>query len=186
MPPPVVSVAGPSTSSTVSTARQPVAAPVPERAAALYRSGGERARRARRLRRRLWRLVLALVVANLLLGVIVVAFRGWDALLPGPAAVRAGGEARIVAPAFNLRAEPSTEAAWLGTVAEGDRLDVTGAPVRSGDETWWPVAGQVDGQRVEGYVRNDGVEGVAEGPLARLLDDARARVEDVVGELPRP
>jgi hypothetical protein len=46
---------------------------------------------------------------------------------------------------LNLRAEPNDQAALVGTLPGGTRVNIVGGPVQAGAYTWWNV--EVDGQR---------------------------------------
>src|SRR5262245_34974997 len=97
----------------------------------------------------------------------------WRALplasLATPTSVRIGGFATVVSPWLRLREAPSTSAAVMTILDQGDALKVIGGPATANGYTWYQVAapvrqwGPVDGLQVGGWVavRGNGVVNVA-------------------------
>lgn len=69
---------------------------------------------------------------------------------PGAAAVVVGtGEEGL-----NVRAEPSTEADVVGSIADGTELTITGESEQADGFTWWPI----DSGELTGFVAEDFIE----------------------------
>ncbi len=141
-------------------------------AAAAYRAGGERLRRATGLRRLLWRLVVAFGVVNILLALILLNNAGsLPGLTAGDPALHEGSEARVVAESFRFRAGPGLSYATLTMVHAGDRLEITGDPVDADGRIWWPVEATVEGDGLEGFIAAEGIEPTSSGDwLSSLLN----------------
>jgi serine/threonine protein kinase len=146
-------------------------------ASSLYRTGGKVARRSRRLSRPLWRLVAALVVANLMLGLIVLYHDGY---LPGTTLdaprLEAGATAEVTTNGLRVRAGPGTVYQQVGLAVAGDRLEITGDETIVGDEIWWPVRLQQDGVEIDGFVWAGGLKAAPVGPVHRFqhaIDEIR-------------
>lgn len=140
-------------------------------AAAMYRAGGERLRRASGLRRGLWRLVVVFGVVNIVLALLLL-FAG-DAvpgLTGGDTTLHAGGEARVVADSYRLRAGPGRSFETLTYVGSGDRLRITGDSVAADGRVWWPATLVKDGATLEGFIAAEGIEPVSHERLAWLKD----------------
>jgi tRNA A-37 threonylcarbamoyl transferase component Bud32 len=152
-------------------------------AAGLYRAGGRAARRSTRFRRSMWRLVGALVVANVMLAAITWYDRGE---LPGLGAsghLEPGAKANVVVNDLNVRANPGRDGAILGLVGPGNQVIITGESASAADETWWPVETTVDGQQLTGYVWDEGIEGKRSGlsgTIQAQIDRVKAIPSDVL------
>jgi hypothetical protein len=126
-------------------------------AGGLYRAGGRAARRSTRLRRAMWRLVGALIVANLMLAAIVWYDQGE---LPGfgsAGQLHAGATANVVTDDLNVRSSPGRDAEVLAIVGQGDTVLITGDSATAANEDWWPVEVTVNGQTVNGYIWEEGI-----------------------------
>ena len=132
-------------------------------AGSLYRAGGRAARRSTRFRRSMWRLVAALVVANLMLAAITWFDRGE---LPGLGAVgklEPGAKANVIVDDLNIRAGPGRDTSVLGFVGQGDEVLIVGDSTTSEDAKWWPVEISANGGTLSGYVWEDGIEAERSG-----------------------
>ena len=141
----------------------------------LYRGGGRAARRARRLRRMLWRLVVIVALGNAVLGMVLLWQGGTDALLPGGPRLRSGGHARVTEDGTRLRAAPGTGATTVTTLDRGDPLAVTGGATEADGLTWWPVVVQRQSEDLTGYVWAGGLEPTPKRPA--WLETADRRLE---------
>src|SRR5262249_11734358 len=128
-------------------------------AAALYRAGGRKLRHANRLRRGLWRLVVAIGVVNLMLALLLL-FAGdtVPGLTADNATLHTGGEARVVAESYRFRAGPGRSFETLMFVESGDRLEITGDAVDADGRVWWPARLVKDGATTDGFIAAEGIE----------------------------
>jgi hypothetical protein len=154
----------------------PAAVPMRRRAArAVSRS---------RLPRRMWRLVLALLVANALLaGVHYFQDGTIPGLYDGSRDFRQGASATVIADTLNVRAEPGLLGAAILTLPAGSRVTLEGAPVVADGETWWPVVIPDRRDLGAGHVWQGGIEPdvttgrmLVEDELEQLWDRLRDRV----------
>jgi hypothetical protein len=140
-------------------------------AAAAYRAGGQKLRGANRLRRGLWRLVVAIGVANIVLALLLLyAGDAVPGLGAGDASLHAGGEARVVADSYRFRAGPGRSFDTLTFVESGDRLEITGDAVDADGRVWWPVTLVKDGATMEGFIAEEGIEPVPRDRFGWLKD----------------
>jgi tRNA A-37 threonylcarbamoyl transferase component Bud32 len=140
-------------------------------AIAAYRAGGRRLRRANRLRRGLWRLVVAVGVVNIVLALVLLANEGsLPGLIGGEATLHAGGEARVVADSYRFRAGPGLSFQTLTFVERGDRLEITGDAVDADGRVWWPATVDQNGATMDGFIAAEGIEPVAGGGPAWLRE----------------
>jgi predicted Ser/Thr protein kinase len=140
-------------------------------AAALYRAGGRRLRRASRLRRGLWRLVVAVGVVNIVLALLLInAGDTVPGVTASAATLHAGGGARVVADSYRFRAGPGRSYDTILFVESGDRLEITGDAVNADGRVWWPVTLLKDGATTEGFIAAEGIEPVARDRFAWLKD----------------
>lgn len=158
-------------------ATRPVSIPWPARpvrgaeaAEAAYRAVGERFRRASRLRRRLWRLVFAVGLANGVLALLLLSDGdGLPGLTADQATLHAGGEARVVADSYRFRAGPGLSYETLTYVVSGDRLVITGDAVNADGRVWWPATTE-NGTAMKGFIAQDGIAPVSGHRLTWLRD----------------
>jgi serine/threonine-protein kinase len=144
--------------------------------------------RTARLRRIAWRLIIAALLVNLVLGALVVIDRGeLPPFSTRPDGLSTGVEARVNVDQLNLRAAPGESAQVLRSIRFGIRGEITGQPVTADDETWWPVTFDVNGEALSGYVWSGGIEpagtGIA-GDLQRQVDDVRRGIGETLGWTP--
>jgi tRNA A-37 threonylcarbamoyl transferase component Bud32 len=134
-----------------------------------------------RLPRRLWRLVFALLAANAILAAVLYFQRGTiPGLYDGSYALQPGSAATVTANGLNVRSDPGVGGIIVGTLVDGDRVELTGDAVAADGERWWPVeintsAGSVTGYVWEGGLQPDLVTG--RDRLERVIDRAREWVE---------
>jgi serine/threonine-protein kinase len=147
-------------------------------AGSLYRAGGRAARRSTRFRRSLWRLVGALILANLMLAAITWYDRGELPGLGSAGHLTAGTKANVVVDDLNIRADPGREAVVIGYVGEGDEVKIVGEPMTAAGEKWWPVQVAAGGQTVSGYVWDEGIRGNRSG-LSGFIQSKIDRVKSL-------
>jgi hypothetical protein len=98
-----------------------------------------------------WRLVLLLAVANLMLaglslwqtGTVPGVYAASDRIEPGADVVTVD--------AMNLRSEPGLDAGVVAVVGSGASMEVTGASTARDGQVWWPVAYDLDGFTVRAF-----------------------------------
>jgi tRNA A-37 threonylcarbamoyl transferase component Bud32 len=132
-------------------------------AGSLYRAGGRAARRSTRFRRSMWRLVAALVVANLMLAAITWYDRGELPGLGSAGALESGAKANVIVDDLNIRDGPGRDASILGVVGQGDQVLIVGDSTTAEDAKWWPVELSANGQTLRGFVWEDGIEAERSG-----------------------
>lgn len=137
----------------------------------VYRLGGRMARRTAWLRRGLWRVTLAVAVANLVLALAVYARHGSDGLLGREPTLKSGGEAEVVTQDLRVRDAPGLSTITLAILEPGTDLTITGQSETVDDRVWWPIRLEVDGTRIEGYVWEGGIEPAGGPGLGGTLRD---------------
>lgn len=144
--------------------------------------------RTARLRRIAWRLIVAALVFNLLLGVLVVADRGeLPPFSTRPDSLDNGVTARVNVDQLNLRAAPGDDAQVLRSIRFGIRGEISGEAVIVGGEAWWPVTFTVQGEEISGYVWSGGIEPAGTGfagDVQRAVDDVRRGIGETLGWTP--
>lgn len=130
----------------------------PSRARRWYRRGGKLARRSGGVRRTLWKLTLLLLIANLMLGSILMVRDGPAALVERFLSVAPGTTTEVSVESLNLRAAPGAGAPLLAVLQLGQEVRVTGLSESDEQGRWWPVEANVDGQSVEGWVWEGGLQ----------------------------
>ncbi len=162
-PAPVYALAEPTIAAPVARpAQEP--APRPVYAPAAKPAG----RGMRRLRRFLWRLVLVVAFANLLLFGTLIATRGAAEVLPWQPDIRRDAVVTIEIDQTNVRAAPGVNNPSVAELLSGTELTVTGDAQRDSERRlWWPVESSgPDG--VSGFVREDGLRPVPDTWYERL------------------
>lgn len=129
----------------------------PSRARRLYRRGGKLARRSGGFRRTLWKLVLLLLIANLMLGMILLVRDGPETMVERFLSVAPGTTTEVDVDFLNLRSGPGGSAPLIAVLQRGQQVRVTGLSGEDDQGRWWPVVTDVDGQQVEGWVWNGGL-----------------------------
>jgi len=142
----------------------------------VYRLGGRVVRRSAWLRGGLWRLTAVVALANLLLGLGILAQDGPDGLLGRDPRLASGGSAQVVVEDLLVRESAGTTSTALAVLPAGADLDLTGDSTTSEGIRWWPVRLEQDGQVISGYVWADGI---APDEDSGLLDGVR----DLVGRV---
>ncbi|MCC6313520.1 MAG: protein kinase, partial [Thermomicrobiales bacterium] len=141
-----------------------------------------------RLRRWLWRAVIALLLVNLVLGALVIVTRGeLPPFNTRPDTLGPGIEARVRVDQLNLRAAAGEATFVLDSLPFGFRFEVLGDAVTADGVTWWPVAVEIDGIETEGYVWSGGVEPAgtgAPGAIQELVDGVRRSIGETTGWTP--
>lgn len=140
----------------------------------VYRLGGRVVRRGAWLRGGLWRLTAAIALANLLLGLGLLAQDGPDGLLGRDPRLVSGGSAQVVVDDLLVRESPGTASTALAVLATGTSLDLTGDATTSEGIRWWPVRLEQDGDAVSGYVWADGI---APDDSPGLIDGVRQFID---------
>ncbi len=130
----------------------------PSRMRRAYMLGGRAMRRARRLRRMIWRLTLVFAVGNMLLAMILLARDGPEALASRFLSVAPGTTTEVSVDELNLRAAPGAEGEILTLLEQGDQVQVSGLATTVDGERWWPIDVTEDGERYDGFVWDGGLE----------------------------
>lgn len=124
----------------------------------IYRRGGLLARRSRRARRLLWRIVAIMLVANLLMGAILMVKEGPAALTERFLSVAPGTGTTVVTDSLNMRGGPGTSAPVVLVLSAGDDVKITGLSEEDEQGRWWPVEVDQGGQTYEGWVWEGGLK----------------------------
>lgn len=124
----------------------------------LYRKGGKIARRARPLKRSLWRLVLMFAMANLLLGSIIVARDGPSGLVERFLSLAPGTSTVVIGGPLNLRSAPGIDSPLIAELPDGQQVRVTGLSASDEQGRWWPVETTISGQHMDGWVWEGGLK----------------------------
>ena len=124
----------------------------------LYRSGGRLARRSRRMRRTMWRLVTILLVANLLLAMVLMAKEGPSALVERFLAIAPGTSTEVITDTLNMRMSPGTTSPIVLILNTGTDVKITGLSESDDQGRWWPVEVKQGGQTYEGWVWEGGLK----------------------------
>jgi serine/threonine protein kinase len=188
---PRVQVAPATAASAIPDAR-PVSPSVPRR---IYRQGGKLARRSRRFLRTIWRLTAVLAIGNLLLALVLMAQSGPSALVERFLSIAPGTSTEVVVDGLNLREGPGADSAVIAVLANGQKVKVIGLSEEDAQGRWWPVEVNQDGQHMEGWVWEGGLQPNAwTGRLSWMQDivdgvvGVRDRVtgfvDDVTGLIP--
>lgn len=134
----------------------------PVERAAPSRSPGKRVLRSvsrSRLPGRLWRLVMALLVANMILAGVLYFQRGTiPGVYDGDRTLQAGGTATVVAESLNVRDGAGVTSLALYAVPYGTKLEITGAPVDVEGEIWWPIRVADRPDLAPGYIWQAGLQ----------------------------
>ena len=161
----------------------------------LYRNGGRFARRARRVKRLLWRVVGILLVTNMLLALILMAKEGPSALVERFLAVAPGTSTQVVTETLNMRTSPGTGFPVVVVLNAGDDVKITGLSEEDEQGRWWPVESRQDGQAYEGWVWEGGLQpnawagrlswmqGIADG-VSNTKDRIRNGIDTVLDIIP--
>ena len=161
----------------------------------LYRSGGRLARRSRRMRRLMWRLVVVLLVANLILALVLMVKDGPSSLVERFLAIAPGTSTVVIADTLNMRSAPGTLSPVITALTTGQDVKITGLSVEDEQGRWWPVEVEQDGQTLEGWVWEGGLrpntwtgrlgwmQGIADG-VTSTRDRFRNGVDRVLDILP--
>ncbi len=148
----------------------------------LYRAGGRAARRSTRFRRTLWRLVAALVVANLMLGAIVWIDRGSLPGLGTSGQLETGAKANVTTEGLRIRTSPGLDAEIITFLGTGDQVLIVGSSVPADSQDWWPVEVTQNGQVIRGFVSQEGIEADRSG-LSGAIDERIERIKNAPGNL---
>lgn len=130
----------------------------PSVARRLWMGGGRVARRARPMRGTIWRLVLIFAIGNLVLGSVLLAREGPEALVQRFLAVVPGTTTEISVDSLNLRTGPGADNPVITVLAFGDDVEVTGLSETDEQGRWWPVRVEQDGTTFEGWVWAEGLQ----------------------------
>ena len=124
----------------------------------IYRSGGKLARRSRRIRRTLWRMVAILMVANLLIALVLMAKDGPSSLVERFLAIAPGTSTVVVSDTLNMRTSPGTTSPIVLVLNAGQDVKITGLSDEDEQGRWWPVEVEQGGQTYEGWVWEGGLQ----------------------------
>ncbi|CAN5492507.1 hypothetical protein BH23CHL4_BH23CHL4_03810 [soil metagenome] len=153
-------------------------------------AGASRSRKGRAARsmarssvpRLLWRLTLALLVANAILAGALYFQRGKiPGIFDGRRQFREGATATVIVQDLNVRSQPGLAGTQIDTVSFGARVVITGSGVDTESETWWPVT---YGQLGAGFLWQGGLQPDIETGRDRIadrIDAAAGWVSDAVG-----
>jgi serine/threonine protein kinase len=130
----------------------------PSVARTLYRRGGKFVRRSGGMRRTLWKLTLLLLVTNLMLGGILLVQDGPQALVERFLSVAPGTTTEVGVENLNLRSAPGAASPLLAVLGNGQQVRVTGLSEEDEQGRWWPVEAAVDGQELQGWVWEGGLQ----------------------------
>ena len=118
----------------------------------LYRGGGRLARRLARRRASMWRMTIAIGIANVALALLLFATQGRVPGIYDPSpTLHAGDRATVIAPAAIVDA-PGSDQLTAGDEMAGQEVAITGPSAVVERVIWWPVSFVTDGQTVDGYV----------------------------------
>lgn len=118
----------------------------------------EQTRAGRWMRKELRNARRALMVFALLLSVIFGSTMvGGAAVFDWMLGVVPGSNTVIKDGNWYLRSGASQDSEILTLMMDGQELRVSGTPVRSGTDLWWPVSTVVEGKRISGYAHDDGI-----------------------------
>lgn len=134
---------------------QPVRPSVARR---LYRRGGKFVRRSGGARRTLWKVTLLLLITNLMLGGILLVQDGPEALVERFLSVAPGTTTEVSVANLNLRSAPGASSPLVAVLANGQQVRVAGLSEEDDQGRWWPIEATVDGQQVEGWVWEGGLQ----------------------------
>src|SRR5690606_6604968 len=129
---------------------------------------------SRRLPLKLWRLVLALLVANAMLAGVLYFQRGTiPGIYEGSREFRDGGTATVLSETLNVRSAAGLTAAPLYSVAFGTTVEIEGDAEAADGELWWPVTVPGRPDLEAGYIWQGGIE--------PDIITGRERLENVLG-----
>ncbi|MBX3071213.1 MAG: protein kinase [Thermomicrobiales bacterium] len=149
---------------------QPVAATAPPVGKRAVRSVSRSS-----LPRKLWRLVLALLVANALLAGVLYFQRGTiPGIYDGDRTLQPGGSAIVIAESLNVRVGPGLTSEALFSVPNGTEVSITGDAIVADGETWWPIEVEGRSDLGQGYLW--------QGGLQSEIVTGRDRLEHLLGE----
>lgn len=152
----------------------------PSPVAKAYGAAGRRIRHANRLRRQLWRLVIAVALANLILAGLLYFDRGSiPGIYSGAATLQEGGEAVVTVSGLNFRSAPGTAAPSIMALDEGVRLTLTGPVVPIESERWWPASIAFENERLAGYVWEGGIAPTKETGRTWLEREVRGAIDRI-------
>ena len=121
----------------------------------------------------IWKLVLIMIIANAMLGGLLLLTRGE---IPGvykpETPIRIGAPIEITTDFLNIRAAPSGDAEVLGQLGAGDDITVTGLP----ENGWLPIEVERDDGTISGYVSLEFVKTLPLSGYERI----RNRIEQVL------
>lgn len=130
----------------------------PSAARRLYRQGGKFVRRSRGMRRTLWRVTLLLLLTNLMLGGILLVKDGPESLVERFLSVAPGTTTEVAVEFLNMRSEPGAASPLIAVLGTGQEVRVTGLSRTDEQGRWWPVEADVEGETVEGWVWEGGLQ----------------------------
>ncbi len=141
----------------------------------------------RRLRRFLWRLVLVVAFAGIVLLGTLIAVRGAANVLPWQPEISRDVTVEIDVDQANVRSGPSRTEDIVASLPSLTELTVTGNAQRDDeDQLWWPVESDA-ANGVSGFVRADGLRAVPETWYERLsvrtsdaIDDTLDPIRDAI------
>lgn len=123
-----------------------------------YRRGGKFARRSRRYGRTLWRLTAIFAIANVMLALILLAQDGPAALVERFLSIAPGTTTQVVVDGLNMRSAPGADSPVVTVLPDGQEVQVSGLSVEDAQGRWWPVELEQDGQTIEGWVWEGGLQ----------------------------
>lgn len=138
------------------------------------------------LRPLLWRLLAALLVVNLLLGVVLYVQRGEipGIISNGGPTLAAGEEATVAVDGLNLRDGAGMGSSSIGTLSAGTVIYLRGQPETINGDRWWPVTVGNPQDGLDGYVWEPGLEQGKKTLRDRFdirIDNAFDRLKDKLG-----
>jgi serine/threonine protein kinase len=140
----------------------------------------------RTLRRRAWQAFLVFAFLNVVLSAILLERGGPSDLVEQFLSVAPGTNVVVTVDDLNVRSRAGAENPVITTLSVGDEVDVTGLSDSDEQGRWWPVRFERDGEEIEGWVWEGGLEPNAwTGPMSFMQDiaDGADRARDTVVDL---
>ncbi len=133
---------------------------------------------------RLWRISLALIIANAMLAGVLYFQRGTvPGLFDGRRIYRSGADAVVLVAGLNVRDAPGLQANEIGSLPFGETIAIAGSGIEADGEMWWPIQFQAATDQQVGFVWEGGIEPEIETGRVRLrqpLNDMVDRGKDFV------
>ena len=103
-------------------------------------------------------MTVLLLLANLMLGSILLVKDGPESLVERFLSVAPGTTTEVAVEFLNLRSEPGAASPLVAVLGNGQEVRVTGLSEEDEQGRWWPVEVEVEGQAVSGWVWEGGLQ----------------------------